>query len=200
MKKYSKRIGFSRIFKTIKSLNKFIVSFFCSSQFLFISCTNNSHCQEMNYGINDNNGRYAKSGDAKIYYEVYGEGKPVVLLHGGYSYIDQYKQYIPVLSKKYKVIAIASRGYGKSEIGTQKFSYSLLADDVKAVIEKEGKDKAAIIGFSDGAMITYIVASKYPDIVGKVIAMSGPLGTCGYSKEGLHWFETCNSSGFEQKR
>lgn len=189
-----------KLIDLIKTIKKFSLSLLYNIKILLIFCCINSCAQEMKYGINDKNGRYANAGDAKIYYEVYGEGKPIVLLHGGFSYIDQYKQYIPELSKKYKVIAIATRGYGRSEIGSQKYSYNLLADDVKAVIQKEGKDKAIIIGFSDGAMVSYIVASKYPEVVDKVVAMSGPLGTSGYAKEGLDWLKTFNSSEFERYR
>ena len=86
--------------------------------------THKTNAQDTQYGTNDKAGHYLNVGDAKIYYEVYGEGIPVVLLHGGdHGYIDEFKKYIPVLSKQFKVIAIATRGYGKSEIGTKPFSY-----------------------------------------------------------------------------
>lgn len=167
----------------------------------------NLYSQDIPYGLNDHNGKYVNTDDAKIYYEVYlpigqegGEGKTVVLLHGGFGYIDSFKRYIPILSKKYKVIAIASRGYGRSEIGSKNYSYSLLAEDVKAIIEKEIKGQAIIIGSSDGAMIAYIVASKYPEIVSKVVSMGGPLGTSGYDQEGLDWLQNFSSQEFELYR
>ena len=160
-----------------------------------------SPSQEVNYGVNDKTGRYVNTGDANIYYEVYGEGRPVVLLHGGFAYIDQFKKYIPVLSKKFMVIAIATRGYGKSEIGTKRYSYELLADDVKAVIQQECQDKATVIGFSDGALIAYVIASKYPERVHKVVAMAGgALGTSGYTQRGLDWLKNFNSDEFEYYR
>lgn len=85
--------------------------------FLLVFVTINSYAQDIPYGLNEKAGRYCNVGDAKIYYEVYDEGRPLVLLHGGYhGYIDEFKKYIPVLSKQFKVIAIAARGYGKSEI------------------------------------------------------------------------------------
>lgn len=160
----------------------------------------NLQAQDIPYGLNEKVGHYCNVGDANIYYEVYGEGKPIVLLHGGFGYIDGFKKYIPVLSKKYKVIAVATRGYGKSEMGNKKFSYGLLADDVKKVIQKECQGKAIIIGSSDGAMIAYVVAHKYPELVSKVVAMGGPLGTSGYSKEGLEWLNSFNSEEFESYR
>jgi pimeloyl-ACP methyl ester carboxylesterase len=156
--------------------------------------------QDIPYGTNEETGRYVNVGDADIYYEVYGEGQPVVLLHGGLGYIDSFEKYIPILSKEYRVIAVATRGYGKSEIGSTEYSYDLLAKDVKAVIEKEGGDKAIIIGASDGAMIAYVVASKHPEVVGKVVAMGGALGTSGYAKEGLDWLEYFDSEHFKSYR
>ncbi len=148
--------------------------------------------QDIPYGLNERNGKFIDTDDAKIYYEVYGEGQPIILLHGGFGYTDGFKSYIPILSKDYKVIAIASRGYGKSEIGYTQCSYDLMAQDVKKIIESEGSDKAIIIGASDGAMIAYILASSYPNIVSKVVAMGGPLGTSGYDKEGLEWLGNFN--------
>lgn len=143
--------------------------------FLLIAITISLKSQDIPYGVNETAGRYCNVGDANIYYEVYGEGFPVVLLHGGFGYIDSFKKYISALSKKFKVIAIAQRGYGKSEIGSKQFSHTLCADDVKAVIQKESMGKAIIIGFSSGANIGYLTAYKYPEIVEKFIAMSGAL-------------------------
>jgi pimeloyl-ACP methyl ester carboxylesterase len=168
--------------------------------FLLLVVNINLQAQDIPYGVNEKAGHYCNVGDAKIYYEVYGEGKPIVLLHGGFGYIDGFKKYIPVFSKKYKVIAVATRGYGKSEIGNKKFSYGLLADDVKKVIEKECQGKAIIIGSSDGAMVAYVVASNYPEAVSKVVAMGGSLGTSGYSKEGLDWLKNFNSEELESYR
>lgn len=75
--------------------------------FLLLIINDNLQSQNIPYGLNDKN---VNTSDANIYYEVCGEGKPIILLHGGYAYIDQYNTYIPVLSKKFKVITVASDG------------------------------------------------------------------------------------------
>jgi pimeloyl-ACP methyl ester carboxylesterase len=81
----------------------------CAAQFIY---------GQIPFGNNPATGGYFNTGDAKIYYEVYGSGKPVVLLHGGiYGYIDEFEKLIPVLSQRYQVIAIATRGHGRSELG-----------------------------------------------------------------------------------
>ena len=75
--------------------------------------------QSLPYGNNPQAGHYLDVGDAKIYYEVYGSGKPVVLLHGGvYGYIDEFEPFIKRLSETRQVICIATRGHGKSEAMT----------------------------------------------------------------------------------
>jgi len=77
--------------------------------FLFTTISFKSFTQTI-YGNNAAAGHYLNVGDANIYYEIYGSGKPVVLLHSGtWGYIDDYKDLIPVLSKKYQVIAIATK-------------------------------------------------------------------------------------------
>jgi hypothetical protein len=74
--------------------------------------------QKINYGNNPLAGHYLEVGDCKLYFEVYGQGKPFVLLHDEvYGYIDKFEPFIEKLSQNYQVICIATREHGKSEIG-----------------------------------------------------------------------------------
>lgn len=124
------------------------------------------------YGNNPQAGRYALAEGAKIYYEVYGKGKPFFLLHGGImGSIDEMAQFIDSLSKTYQVIAVSTRGHGKSEIGRTPLSYEQKANDVMAVINAVTKDSVTILGFSDGAYTGYKIASMYPARVNKLIAI-----------------------------
>ncbi|WP_339656637.1 alpha/beta hydrolase [uncultured Maribacter sp.] len=124
------------------------------------------------YGNNDLAGQHVQLGDARIYYETYGEGEPIVLLHGGImGYIDEMAGFIEKLKPSYKVIAMATRGHGKSEIGTETITYELKANDVMAVINAITKDSVTILGFSDGAYTSYKVASMFPERVKKLIAI-----------------------------
>tara|TARA_R110002167_G_scaffold242949_3_gene448520 strand:- start:385 stop:1221 length:837 start_codon:yes stop_codon:yes gene_type:complete len=124
------------------------------------------------YGNNDFAGQYVQSGDAQIYYETYGEGEPIVLLHGGImGYIDEMEGFIEKLKPRYKVIAMATRGHGRSEIGSETITYDLKANDVMAVINAITKDSITILGFSDGAYTGYKVASMFPERVKKLIAI-----------------------------
>lgn len=131
-----------------------------------------SSSNEIPYGANAKAGHYEKAGDAKIYYEVYGKGKPIVILHGGiFGSTYEMFQFIDSLKKTYQVIAVSTRGHGKSELGTEPITYEQKAADVMAVINAVTKDSVTVLGFSDGGYTGYELASKYPNIIKKLIAI-----------------------------
>ncbi|MCC9138491.1 alpha/beta fold hydrolase [Pontibacter silvestris] len=137
------------------------------------------------YGNNPKAGHYLKTGDAKIYYEVYGEGKPVVVLHGGIvGSTMEMGQFIDSLSRNYQVIAVSTRGHGKSEMGSQTPSYERKAEDVNAIINAVTKDSVTVLGFSDGAYTGYFLAAKHPEKVKKLIAIGA-----GEWKQGFRTFD-----------
>lgn len=124
------------------------------------------------YGNNPKAGRYVQAGDARIYYEVYGKGNPLVVLHGGvYGSTYEMAQFIDSLAKSYQVVAISTRGHGKSEIGNTPLTYEQKADDVYAVIQVVTQDRVTVLGFSDGAYTGYKLASMYPARVSRLIAI-----------------------------
>lgn len=125
------------------------------------------------YGNNPQAGHYVLADDARIYYEVYGAGEPVVVLHGGgVGCTYEMGQFIDSLSVTHLVIAVSTRGHGKSEIGTKPISYEQRANDVRAVMEEAIPGKQAIVlGFSDGAYTGYKLASMYPAKVKRLIAI-----------------------------
>lgn len=124
------------------------------------------------YGANPKAGRYVKVGDARIYYEVYGKGDPLVILHGGIvGSTYEMGQFIDSLSKRYRVIAISTRGHGKSEMGSQAPTYEVKAEDVNSIISATTKDSVTVLGFSDGAYTGYFLAAAHPEKVKKLIAI-----------------------------
>jgi pimeloyl-ACP methyl ester carboxylesterase len=130
------------------------------------------------YGNNPETGKYIKTKDAKIYYEVYGSGKPILLIHGSlYGYIDEFEKIFPILTKNHKVIAVALRGHGKSEIGDRDYSYGLFAQDMIEVLNAEKIDSIDVMGFSSGAITAIKMAADYPERVIKVVSISGALST-----------------------
>jgi pimeloyl-ACP methyl ester carboxylesterase len=124
------------------------------------------------YGNNPKAGHYAQAKDAKIYYEVYGKGQPIVLLHGGlFGSTVEMTEFIEKLKKNHQVIAISTRGHGKSELGSEPVSLEQRAADAMAVINAVTKDSVTVIGFSDGGYAAYQLAAMYPDRVKKMVVM-----------------------------
>jgi pimeloyl-ACP methyl ester carboxylesterase len=124
------------------------------------------------YGNNPKAGNYVQSGDAKIYYEVYGEGEPWVILHGGLlGSTYEMHQFIDSLSIRFQVIAVSTRGHGKSELGTEPLSIKQKAGDILAVVNDVTSDSVNILGFSDGGFGGYMFAAFYPERVKKMIAI-----------------------------
>lgn len=136
------------------------------------------------YGNNPKAGHYANVGDAKIYYEVYGKGKPLVMLHGGIvGSTFEMAPFIDSLSKRFQVIAVSTRGHGKSEMGSEVPSYQRKANDVHAIIQAVTKDSVIVLGFSDGAYTGYVLAQTFPETVNKLIAIGA-----GEWKQGFRTF------------
>jgi pimeloyl-ACP methyl ester carboxylesterase len=124
------------------------------------------------YGNNPKAGHYVQANDAKIYYEVYGKGQPVVLLHGGlFGSTVEFSDIINKFKYNYQVIAISTRGHGKSELGKEPVTLEQRANDAMAVINAVTKDSVIVIGFSDGGYAAYQLAALYPNKVKKMVVM-----------------------------
>jgi pimeloyl-ACP methyl ester carboxylesterase len=138
-------------------------------------------CEQPPYGNNPAAGTYIQTEDAKIYYEVYGEGDPLLLIHGSlYGYIDEFSDILPDLAERFRVIAVALRGHGRSEIGSRDYSFGLFADDIMRILDREQIDTVSIIGFSAGAITALKIAAEYPLRVKKVVSIAGALDTVDY--------------------
>jgi pimeloyl-ACP methyl ester carboxylesterase/ketosteroid isomerase-like protein len=132
--------------------------------------SNSSKTSTIPYGNNPSAGHYANAGDTKIYYEIYGSGKPLVMLHGGIAGSTyEMAELIDHFSKYYQVIAISTRGHGKSGIGTQPHTYEQKAKDVMAVLNEVTKDSVTVFGFSDGGYTGYYLASLFPARVKQMV-------------------------------
>lgn len=119
-----------------------------------------------------------------IYYEVYGEGKPIILLHGNSETHEIFDRLIEKLKNNYKVYAIDSRCHGKSE-KTEEISYDLMSVDMIEFIKKLKIDKPIVYGFSDGGIIGLLVAIKQPKLLSKLIISGANLNPNGMYKSML---------------
>jgi pimeloyl-ACP methyl ester carboxylesterase len=104
---------------------------------------------------------YVEHEGARIRYSTYGAGAPVILLHGGLGHSGNWGYQVPALiGSGYRAILIDSRGHGRSTRDARPFDYDLMASDVLAVMDALHLDKAAFVGWSDGACIALILAAK----------------------------------------
>ena len=109
---------------------------------------------------------------AAIWYAMYGSGLPVVLLHGGLANSNYWGNQVPTLAQNYQVIVIDSRGHGRSTRSAAPYGYELMASDVLGVMDKLNLQKAAIVGWSDGAIIGLSLAMNHPDRVARLFAFA----------------------------
>ncbi|HEY4196996.1 MAG TPA: alpha/beta hydrolase [Mucilaginibacter sp.] len=151
-------------------MNKILLSLALILLFGQIAC-----CQTINYGNNPAAGKYYDVRRIKMYAEVYGEGKPLLLIHGNGGSISAFSQNIPYFSKKYKVIAVDSRAQGKTVDTKDSLSFEMMADDFAALLDKMHIDSAYVIGWSDGGINALLLAMRHPDKVIKLASTGANL-------------------------
>ena len=113
------------------------------------------------------------------YFETYGAGEPLILLHGNGEDCTYFKNQIPALARYYKVYAIDTRGHGKTPRGEGEFSIRRFAEDLYDFFEWQHIQKAHILGFSDGANIAMYFALAHPERIGKLILNGGNIFPTG---------------------
>lgn len=133
---------------------------------------------------------YVPVNGIKVYYEVYGKGEPIVLLHGAFMTIGMnWGQLIPELSKTRKVIAIELQGHGHTPFSDRKLDYATLASDVEGVMNYLKVDSAAVTGYSFGGCVAYQLAIQSPKRVTKLVIISSTYKTNGWMPEVTNAFK-----------
>lgn len=162
---------------------------FCITIFLFFIDKNNAQNVFSIKGKNMDtvhykNGYSAVNGLA-MYYEIYGEGKPLVLIHGGGSTIQTtFEKVIPFLAKTRKVIAVEIQAHGRTNDRDKDLSFEQDADDIATLLKNLNIEKADFFGFSNGGTTTLQIAIRHPEIVNKII-----LGSALAKRNGVpDWF------------
>ena len=121
----------------------------------------------------------------KIWYASFGRGEPVLLIHGGLANSNYWGHQVRALLKHYRVVVMDSRGHGRSSRNEQPYGYDLMASDVLALMDHLGIKKAAIVGWSDGAIIGLDIAMHHPERVSRLFAFaanSDPSGVADIAK------------------
>lgn len=124
---------------------------------------------------------YVPVNGIKVYYEVFGEGKPIVLLHGAFMTIEMnWGQLIPELSKTRKVIAIELQGHGHTPFSDRKLDFATLASDVEGVMNYLKVDSADVAGYSMGGSVAYQLTIQSPKRVKKLVIISSTYKSSGW--------------------
>lgn len=108
--------------------------------------------------------------DIEMYYAIYGEGEPLILLHGGLGNANYFANQIPAFAEHYKVIAVDSRGHGRSTVTETPIGYALMASDVLALMDYLEIESAHLVGWSDGGIIGLHIAINNPERLKKLVA------------------------------
>lgn len=128
------------------------------------------------YGHNKAVGKYCQLPGVKLYYETYGAGEPLLLLHGNGESISSFQKQIAVLAKQYQVVAVDTRAQGRSvDTLTTPLTYELFAADAKTLLDSLHLPKASILGWSDGGNTGLLMALRYPTYVSKLVTMGANL-------------------------
>jgi len=132
-------------------------------------------------------GQFLKIDGLNLYCEIVGTGEPLLYLHGGLSSSRDFDAYVPVLSRSFKVILIDRRGHGRSEDNGRPYDYASMAAEMNRCLEKLEIDSAYVVGWSDGGVVGYHLASKYPHRVKKLVTIGANYRVAGMSTEALEW-------------
>lgn len=127
---------------------------------------------------------YANINGLEMYYEIYGEGNPLILIHGSFMTIGTtYGQLIPELAKTNKVIAVELQGHGHTKNINRPFSYENFANDIVGLMNHLKIDSANLVGYSLGATIALKTALLYPDKINKIVFISSVYSMDGWLPE-----------------
>lgn len=146
-----------------------IILFFCFLSF--------SHDEKIPYGNNPAAGKYYNIRGIKMYCEIYGTGKPLLMIHGNGGSISSFENNIPYFSKKYKVIIADSRSQGKSKDEGDSLSFEMMADDEAALLDVLQVNSAYVLGWSDGGIVALLLAMRHPEEVMKLASTGANLWT-----------------------
>jgi pimeloyl-ACP methyl ester carboxylesterase len=141
---------------------------------------------------------YAEVNGLKMYYEVYGSGKPIVLLHGSFMTIPlNWSEIIPLLAKDRKVIVAEMQGHGRTRDIARPLSYEAMADDVSGLLKHLKTDSADILGYSMGGGVAFQFAVRHPEQLRRLIVLSGTYAHDGWWPDVEASFATMTADMFK---
>lgn len=141
-------------------------------------------------------GNYATVNGLKMYYEIHGTGRPLVLLHGGFMVIEALGTLLPALAQNRQVIAVELEGHGRTADLDRPLSYDQMAEDVAGLIRQLGIKQADLFGFSLGGLIALRLTVRYPELVRKLVLVSAIYSNEGYYPATMAGWPTMSAEAF----
>jgi pimeloyl-ACP methyl ester carboxylesterase len=123
---------------------------------------------------------YADAKDIKLYHEIYGDGEPLVLIHGGLTTIDEMQGWAQPLAKTWQVIAVEMQGHGRTADTDRPMSFAAMGDDIAALLDHLSIPKADLVGHSFGGASAIRVAIQHPKRVRRLVVVSSPYARSGW--------------------
>ena len=131
------------------------------------------------YGDNAPAGKFAEVNGIKLYYETYGQGAPLLMIHGNGASIAAMGYQIQDFAPHYRVISADSRGHGKSGLGAGRLTYEQMAEDLNALLDQLHLKSVCVLGWSDGGILGLLLAIHHPDKVARLAIMGANLNPEG---------------------
>jgi pimeloyl-ACP methyl ester carboxylesterase len=145
-----------------------------------VSMAGDAQAQANPWGGPKGSGRYADVNGIKLYYEIHGSGRPLILLHGGLGATSMFGSNLPALAKGRQVIAVDLQGHGRTADIDRPLSVELMADDIAALIKHLGIGRSDIMGYSLGGGVALHTAIRHPEIVSRLVVVSTPFRRSGF--------------------
>jgi pimeloyl-ACP methyl ester carboxylesterase len=133
---------------------------------------------------------YAPVNGLEMYYEVHGEGRPTVLLHGAYMTIDMMGPLLHGLAETRQVIAVEQQGHGRTADIDRPITYEQMAEDTAVLIRHLGVEQADVVGYSMGGATAVQLAVSHPELVRKLVVASASYTSASQHPEALAMFPT----------
>ncbi|WP_026870741.1 alpha/beta fold hydrolase [Inquilinus limosus] len=124
---------------------------------------------------------HAEAGGIGYYYEIHGQGEPLLLLHGGLGSIDMFRPLLPALTEKRQVIAVDLQGHGRTPLGDRPISLEAMGADMAAILRQLGVEQADVLGYSLGGGVGFQLAVQHPEMVRRLALVSA-----GYAQDGFY--------------
>lgn len=144
-------------------------------------------------------GGYQTVNGARVFYVTEGQGEPLLLLHGGLGGVEDFALQVPALAKRFRVIAFERSGHGHTADTDETFTFGAMVEQTASFIEALGLGKANVVGWSDGAIVALLLAISRPDLVRKVVSVSGLADTMAQSEETRRWIESAGPESFPRR-